>query len=63
VRDRSRRLDPRESVLAERKLAQERRADPERMDRRADVVVEAGEGQLGGARSPAGGAGGLEHEH
>ena len=47
------RLDQLEAVLVQRQRAQERRADRERVDRRADVVPVARERQLGGRRAAA----------
>ena len=47
MRERGRRLDPLDAVLLERHRAQERRGDRERVDRRAHVVDEPGQRQLG----------------
>ncbi len=63
VREGRRRLDPLDPVLDERHGAEERRRDPERVDRRAGVVVEARERQLLGAHAAADGVPCLEHEH
>ena len=63
VRERRRRLDPLEAVLRERQRAEERRRDAERVDRRADVVDESRQRQLGRARAAAHGVGRLEHAH
>ncbi len=52
VRERDVRMDPAQPVVLERKLSKERRARAERMDRRAHVVVEAGECELRGAAAP-----------
>ena len=59
----ARRLDPLDAVLGERHRAHERRRDPERVDRRARVVPEAGERQLLGAKPAADRVAPLEHEH
>ncbi len=53
MRERSLGLDPLDAVLLERHRSQERRADAERVNRGADVVTEAREGQLGGPRAAA----------
>ncbi len=60
VRERRGRLDPLDAVLRERQRAKERRRDPERVDRRADVVDEARQRQLGRPRASANRVGGLE---
>jgi hypothetical protein len=51
--DRGRRPGPFQTMLGERQGAQERRDDAHRMDGRADVVAEAGQGHLFGARAAA----------
>jgi hypothetical protein len=57
MRKRSRRLD---QVELEVERPEERRCGGERVDRRADVVTEAGEGELRGARPAADGVARLE---
>ena len=52
-----------EPVLGERQRAEERRADAERVDRRADIVDEARQRQLGRARPAADVSARLEHQH
>ena len=59
VRERGRRFDP---VDVEVERAEERRRDCERVNRRADVVPEAGECQLGGAGAAADGVLRLDDE-
>ena len=54
-------MDELEPVLGQRQRAQERRGERVRVDRRADVMDEAGEGQLGRARPSPDRVGGLEH--
>ena len=61
--ERRRRVDPLQAVLLERQRAQERRADRPRVDRRADVVAEARQRQLGRPHPAADRVGGLEHQH
>ena len=51
VGERGRRMDQLQPVLGEGRLAEERRPERHRMDRRADVVDEARPRQLGRARS------------
>ncbi len=63
VRESRRRLDPLDAVLLERHRAQERRGDGERMDRRADVVDEARQRQLGRPAAAAERFLGLQHPH
>ncbi len=53
VGQRDRRVNPAQSVAVERHRPQRRRSDAEGMDRRTDIVHEAGFGQLGTARSAA----------
>ncbi len=61
MRHRRGRLDPAEAVVGEGQAAQPGRQDPERMDRRADVVDEARQRRFGAARAAAGPALRLEH--
>jgi hypothetical protein len=63
VGDRGGRLDPVEPVLGERQRPKQRRRDPERMDRRADVVDEARQRQLGRAASASDRVGCFEDAH
>ena len=63
VGDRRRRLDPGQSMLGERKRRQVRREDPERVRRGADVMVKAGEGELGRPSSAPDRGGCFEDEH
>jgi hypothetical protein len=60
VGERRRRLDPLDAVLGERQRAEERRRDPERVDRRTDVVDESRQRQLGRACAAPHRVGGLE---
>ena len=60
VCDGSARLYPLESVLFERKGAEEGRKDSERVHGGTDVVLEAGKGEFGCARAAADFVGGLE---
>src|SRR5438105_7089686 len=53
VRERRGRLDPFQSLAREIELAKERRRGAQRMERRADIVHEPREGQLGGAAAAA----------
>jgi hypothetical protein len=53
MRERGVGMDPGEAVLGEGQGAQKRRRERHRMDRRADVVDEAGQGELGRARAAA----------
>ena len=62
VGQRDRRVAPAHTVLGERQVTQRRRAEAERVDRRADVVAEARLGQLGGAAATARRRGRLEHD-
>ncbi len=57
------RLRPGEPQLLERELAERRRVGAEGVDGRADVVQEAGEGQLGGPGAAAGDVLRLEDDH
>ena len=57
------RLDPLDAVLGERHRAHERRGDPERVDRRADVVHEPGQRQLRRAAAAADRLLGFQHSH
>ncbi len=63
VGERDLRMHELEPVLAQRQPAHEGRADHERVDRRADVVAEAGLRQLLGAGAPADRRRRLEHQH
>src|SRR5256714_14840482 len=62
MRDRRRRVTPLQSMLRERKRAQEWRDDAHRMNRRAVVVRESGKRQLRASRAAAAGLIGLEKE-
>ena len=53
VRDRARRFDPLDAVLAERHRSEERRRAGKRVNGRADVVRESRQRQLGGSHAPA----------
>ena len=52
-----------EPVLPQRQATQERRGEREGVDRRADVVPESGQRELGAAQAAADLVRGLEHEH
>ena len=62
VDERDLRLDQLEAVAVEARRREERRGTRHRVDGRAHVVPEPGQRQLRGARSPADGVGGLEHD-
>jgi len=53
VRDRGLRVQPPQPVVGQRQLPEPRRADAHRVGAGADVVGEAGQGELGGARAAA----------
>ncbi len=53
VRDRARRFDPLDAVLAERHRSEKRRRAGKRVNGRADVVRESRQRQLGGSHAPA----------
>ena len=63
MRDRIARMNPLQPMLCERKCAEERRTQGQRMKRGAYIVAEAGQGQFGGARAAAGCFRGLQHKH
>ena len=63
MRQRARGVDELEAVLAERQRREERRADDQGIDRRADVVDVPGQRQLGGSHSAADRVSRLDDEH
>ena len=63
MRERGRRLDPLDAARSEWDRPEERRHQRERVDRRADVVDEAGERELSRARAAADRLPRLEHAH
>ena len=63
VRGRRRREQPLEAVLAQREALEERRRHAEGMDRRAEVVDEAGSRQLGRPGAAAHGRRGFDEQH
>ena len=62
VSDGDRRLDPLQAVLSQGQLGEDGGRSAQRMDRGADVVQEAGEGQCRGSRASADGGFGLQHQ-
>ncbi len=63
VRQGGRWMNPPEAMLVQRQGSEKRRATTERMDRRADVVNETGQRQLGRAHSPTDSIPRFEHQH